>query len=257
MPACNVQAGPRQHRDRLRGVARRHASTCIPEYLGTIDLEILRKRQAAVDLHAMHAATRSRSASASRFRSASTTAMRSPCAPPTPKRLGIKTLSDLARHPQLRLGLSNEFIGRADGWPGLAARYGLAQQPAGLDHGLAYEALAGGSGGRDRHLHHRREDRAARPARARRRRQLLSALRRGRAVPARRAAALSRRRGQALQQLEGRIDEAAMIAMNARAELRRRGLRSDRARLPGRAARPRTAPRGWSAKLFGDRLARD
>ena len=56
--------------------------------------------------------------------------------------LGITRLSDLARHPDLKVGLSNEFIGRADGWRGLAARYGLTQAPRGLDHGLAYEALA-------------------------------------------------------------------------------------------------------------------
>lgn len=51
------------------------------------------------------------------------------------------TLSELAAHPQLRFGLSHEFIGRADGWPGLASRYHLPQQPVGLDHGIAYEAL--------------------------------------------------------------------------------------------------------------------
>ena len=55
---------------------------------------------------------------------------------------GIASVGDLARHPQLKFGLSHEFIGRADGWPGLAARYGLPQHPAGLDHGIAYEALA-------------------------------------------------------------------------------------------------------------------
>ena len=51
------------------------------------------------------------------------------------------TLSDLASRPQLRFGLSHEFLGRADGWPGLANRYRLPQQPTGLDHGIAYEAL--------------------------------------------------------------------------------------------------------------------
>ena len=56
--------------------------------------------------------------------------------------LGITSLSDLAKHTELKVGLSNEFIGRADGWRGLAERYGLKQQPRGLDHGLAYEALA-------------------------------------------------------------------------------------------------------------------
>ncbi len=56
----------------------------------------------------------------------------------------LQRISDLARHPDLRLGLSHEFLARRDGWPGLAAAYGLAQRPRGLDHGLAYEALAAG-----------------------------------------------------------------------------------------------------------------
>ncbi len=60
------------------------------------------------------------------------------------KRLSVRTLSDLARHPALKLGLSQEFIARADGWPALKAAYGLAQTPMGLDHGLAYEAIAAG-----------------------------------------------------------------------------------------------------------------
>lgn len=60
-------------------------------------------------------------------------------------RRGIRTLSDLAKHPDLKLGLSQEFIGRADGWPGLARAYGLPQKtPSGLDHGLAYEAIGAG-----------------------------------------------------------------------------------------------------------------
>ena len=58
------------------------------------------------------------------------------------KALGLATLSDLAQHPTLKLGLSNEFIGRADGWKGLAARYKLVQVPQGLDHGLAFDAIA-------------------------------------------------------------------------------------------------------------------
>jgi len=60
-------------------------------------------------------------------------------------RMGLKSITDLAAHPELRLGLSQEFIARKDGWPGLANAYGLATfSPTGLDHGLAYEALAGG-----------------------------------------------------------------------------------------------------------------
>nr|WP_199710740.1 glycine betaine ABC transporter substrate-binding protein [Noviherbaspirillum cavernae] len=60
------------------------------------------------------------------------------------ERQSIRTLGDLAHHPSLRLGLSHEFIGRLDGWPGLAQRYALAQKPLALDHGLAYEALTSG-----------------------------------------------------------------------------------------------------------------
>ena len=59
-------------------------------------------------------------------------------------KLDIKTVSDLAQHVRLKYGLSQEFLGRSDGWPGLAEKYALpaALPVSGLDHGLAYEALA-------------------------------------------------------------------------------------------------------------------
>jgi osmoprotectant transport system permease protein len=60
--------------------------------------------------------------------------------------LGIRTISDLARHPELRFGLTSEFMDRADGWPGLARRYALSPaQVRGLEHDLAYRALASGT----------------------------------------------------------------------------------------------------------------
>lgn len=59
--------------------------------------------------------------------------------------LGIATLTDLRAHPQLRLGLSHEFIDRGDGWRGLKAHYQLPQRATGLDHDLAYRALATGT----------------------------------------------------------------------------------------------------------------
>ncbi|MEP6633116.1 MAG: glycine betaine ABC transporter substrate-binding protein [Luteimonas sp.] len=59
--------------------------------------------------------------------------------------LGISTLSDLRQHPALKLGLSNEFMQRADGWPGMREAYGLTQNPDGLDHDLAYRALDSGA----------------------------------------------------------------------------------------------------------------
>ena len=59
------------------------------------------------------------------------------------RRLNIRRLSDLAGHPDLKLGLSPEFIGRADGWDGLKRAYSMPfATPRGLDHGLAYEAIA-------------------------------------------------------------------------------------------------------------------
>jgi osmoprotectant transport system permease protein len=58
----------------------------------------------------------------------------------------IETISDLARAPDLRLGLSHEFLGRSDGFPALAARYGISTAHVqALDHGLAYQALARGA----------------------------------------------------------------------------------------------------------------
>jgi osmoprotectant transport system permease protein len=59
--------------------------------------------------------------------------------------LGISRLSDLRAHPALEIGLSNEFMQRADGWPGLREAYGLPQRPDGLDHDLAYRGLASGA----------------------------------------------------------------------------------------------------------------
>ena len=55
----------------------------------------------------------------------------------------IRKISDLKHYPKLRLGLSQEFLARADGWPGLSKRYGLVDfRPTGLDHGLGYSSIA-------------------------------------------------------------------------------------------------------------------
>jgi osmoprotectant transport system permease protein len=131
--------------------------------------------------------------------------------------LGIRTISDLAAHPELRYGLSDEFMRRQDGWPSLQQRYGLTAHDArGMEHELAYRGL--GSGALDvvdlystdaetRSLqiliddrHHFPEYRAILLARA----DLVER------VPAAR---------DALAALSGRIDAAQMAAMNARAKL--------------------------------------
>jgi osmoprotectant transport system permease protein len=62
------------------------------------------------------------------------------------KRLGLHSISDLKHHPELALGFSNEFMDRADGWPGLQQRYGLSQRNVrGLDHDLAYRGIESGT----------------------------------------------------------------------------------------------------------------
>jgi osmoprotectant transport system permease protein len=61
-------------------------------------------------------------------------------------RLHVRSISDLRQHPELRLAFSNEFIDRGDGWPALRTAYRLPQEKVrGLDHDLAYRALAEGS----------------------------------------------------------------------------------------------------------------
>ena len=63
----------------------------------------------------------------------------------TAARYNIKTIGDLRNQPQLRLGFSNEFLERKDGWPAARATYNLPQKNVtGLDHDLAYRALASG-----------------------------------------------------------------------------------------------------------------
>ena len=57
--------------------------------------------------------------------------------------LGVVSLTDLQKHPDLKLGFSNEFLNRKDGWPMVRGRYGLTQgNVTGLDHDLAYRALS-------------------------------------------------------------------------------------------------------------------
>lgn len=62
------------------------------------------------------------------------------------QRLGIRTISDLQKHPELKLGFTHEFLERQDGWRPLRQRYALPQQNVvGIDHALGYSALANGS----------------------------------------------------------------------------------------------------------------
>ncbi|HSV44557.1 MAG TPA: glycine betaine ABC transporter substrate-binding protein, partial [Ramlibacter sp.] len=225
-----------------------------PEYAGTIALEIL-KSDKPMALDAMNRALAPLGLGAAiplGFNDGYALALRGDDA----ARLGIRTLSDLARHPELKLGLSNEFIGRADGWPGLARRYGFAQRPTGLDHGLAYDAIAARQIDvmdiytTDAKIGHLKlavlqDDLNYFP-----RYDALVLYRLD--VPQRFPKAWA-----ALRTLEGGIDENAMIAMNARAELQ--GAAFDaiaRDHLAGARANTQAARQGFMAKLLGPDLGR-
>jgi len=56
----------------------------------------------------------------------------------------LKNISDLKKSPEMRFGLSYEFLNREDGWKNLSQVYELPQIPVGLEHGLAYNALEDG-----------------------------------------------------------------------------------------------------------------
>jgi len=137
-----ARVGPAEHRQGLGNTAivlsalRSGAIDVYPEYLGTIDLEILKNPQ-PTSIEQMREKLRPLGLGVGvplGFSNGYALAMRSDA--------DITRLSQLVRHPESKIGLSHEFLGRQDGWPGLAARYGLPQRPRGLDHGIAYEALA-------------------------------------------------------------------------------------------------------------------
>ena len=61
------------------------------------------------------------------------------------QQLGIRTISDLRNHPDLKIGLTHEFLDRQDGWQPLVMRYQLKpQRVVGIDHALGYAALQSG-----------------------------------------------------------------------------------------------------------------
>jgi osmoprotectant transport system permease protein len=182
------------------------------------------------------------------------------------KALGIARISDLAsdKGHGLTFGLSHEFLERADGWPALQRAYAITATPLGLDHGLAYDAVA-----------------AARvdvidvySTDAKIGRLGLRVLQDDRAFFPQYDAVLLMRAGvdaTPLQKLAGSIDAATMIAMNGEVELdgrsfaetarrflARRGLDSAAAAASAAAdSSPRDAARpGFVARLFAPDFAR-
>ena len=184
-----------------------------PEYTGTISLEILKHAQAGT-LEQMQRELATQGLGVAiplGFNNTYALAVRGDPG-------GPRKLSELAAQRELHYGLSHEFIGRADGWPGLAKQYGIDTKPRGLDHGIAYEALAQKQVDvidiystdakiSQYGLHVLEDDRNFFP---RYDAVLLYRLDAARRFPA---------AWQALRGLEGRISAPDMIAMNAAAEL--------------------------------------
>lgn len=59
---------------------------------------------------------------------------------------GLEKVSDLAKvQNEIRPGVSHEFLSRPDGFPGLSKAYGIDfPKASGIEHGLAYQAIANG-----------------------------------------------------------------------------------------------------------------
>jgi osmoprotectant transport system permease protein len=214
--------GPAEHRQGLGNTAivlaalQAGSIDVYAEYLGTIDSEILKHRTPATLAQIRRELEPMGLGVAVPLGFNNTYALATRGGPDGLE--GVSRISDLAGHPELKFGLSHEFIGRADGWPGLASRYGLPQQPSGLDHGIAYQALTRrqvdvidiySTDARIGQLGLRvlSDDKAYFP---RYDAMLLYRL----DMPQRFPAAW-----RALQHLEGSIDEKAMVRMNAAVEL--------------------------------------
>ena len=123
---------------------RRARSTCYPEYTGTIREEIL--KDPSVRTPAEIAAGLARQGigmtASLGFSDSYALVMRKDRA----RDLGIRTISDLARHPELKAGFTHEFLGRRDGWTPLSRAYGISLADVrGIDHAIGYAALESGA----------------------------------------------------------------------------------------------------------------
>lgn len=138
---------PAQHRRELGGTRvlwsalLRGDIDCYPEYSGTLRAEIFASESVASEAQLTAALSqahvwRSRPLG---FNNTYVLGMQRTSA----AKLGVSRISQLADHAGLRFGFSNEFLQRADGWPGLRERYRLPQTDVrGLTHDLAYRAVA-------------------------------------------------------------------------------------------------------------------
>jgi osmoprotectant transport system substrate-binding protein/osmoprotectant transport system permease protein len=213
-----------------------------PEYTGTIAQAIL-KEPSATSMEALRTRMEPRGLVLSAplgFDNTYALALRRD----TAQRLGVRTLSELARHPMLTAAFDPGFMEREDGWPGLRRHYGLRLADVRImEHALTYAALAGGrvdvidvfsTDGQLERL------------------DLTLLVDDRRFFPDYTAVLLARhsmverypRTWEALsQRLAGRLDNRAMARLNALADLERRTFAEAAAAFLGRAAPARSAER--------------
>lgn len=113
-----------------------------PEYTGTISEEILKKP--GLSAEAMGAELKKSGIGMSKdlgFNDGYGLVMRRADA----AKLGITKISDLVAHPELKAGITHEYLGRKDGWNPLVAKYGFhLAEVQGIEHALGYAALFAG-----------------------------------------------------------------------------------------------------------------
>ncbi|MGB7542007.1 MAG: glycine betaine ABC transporter substrate-binding protein [Burkholderiales bacterium] len=251
--------GPVEHRPGLGNTGILYAALragsidLYPEYTGTIAAEIL-KLEGNRSLYELNRALAPLGLAASvplGFNNSYALGVREALA----AKLGLHSITDLRAHTGLRLGLSQEFLARRDGWPGLSRAYGLAAlSPSGLDHGIAYDALKAGQIDV--------VDLYSTDAKIARYGIRVLADDRGffpryDAVVLHRADAPRRfpRQWQGIAALEGRLDDKLMIRLNAAAELEGRTFAQAAAMFFDRAGTG-TPSRGFFAVLLGPDLWR-
>jgi osmoprotectant transport system permease protein len=215
------QAGFRvEHRQGMGGTIvlwealRQGSITAYPEYTGTIQEEILTKRSPAPSLETLRQEMSVYGVGVTGelgFNNTYALVM----ARTKANQLEIEKISDLSKYPELRLGLTHEFLGRRDGWAPLQNQYGLNMPNVrGIDHTLGYLALLNGEiDVKDAYTTDAKIDEN----------NLLVLADDLKFFPQYRAVFLFRldtppRAIQALRQLEGSLDEARMIRLNQIAE---------------------------------------
>lgn len=120
---------------------RRGEVDAYPEYTGTLIKEIFANEPEAVSLENLESLLAAKGISISAplgFNNSYAIAVRRAMA----EELGLQTISDLAAHPNLRMGFSNEFVDRDDGWKNLRKVYALPQENvSGMEHAVSYRQI--------------------------------------------------------------------------------------------------------------------